>query len=104
VQAHPVPARRVQQHSGRWTMTGTVPVARVEGEAPLPEFPGRMQAIQDMKTMAGSPDADVAMRSASRHLAHGFRVLGRHAFREPMKEKPNVQYSFRRDRLGWPSP
>ena len=26
----------VQQHSGDWTMTGKVPVARVEGEPPLP--------------------------------------------------------------------
>jgi hypothetical protein len=26
----------VQQHSGDWTMTGKVPVARVEGEMPLP--------------------------------------------------------------------
>jgi len=26
----------VQQHSGDWTMTGKVPVARVEGETPLP--------------------------------------------------------------------
>jgi hypothetical protein len=26
----------VQQHSGDWTMMGKVPVARVEGETPLP--------------------------------------------------------------------
>jgi hypothetical protein len=26
----------VQQHSGDWTMTDKVPVARVEGEPPLP--------------------------------------------------------------------
>jgi len=26
----------VQQHSGDWTMTGKVPVARVEGALPLP--------------------------------------------------------------------
>ncbi len=26
----------VQQHSGDWTMTGKVPVERVEGETPLP--------------------------------------------------------------------
>jgi hypothetical protein len=26
----------VQQHSGDWTMTGKVPVARVEGQPPLP--------------------------------------------------------------------
>jgi hypothetical protein len=26
----------VQQHSGDWTMTGKVPVARVEGQKPLP--------------------------------------------------------------------
>ena len=54
-----------------------------QGQALLPEFPGRMEAIQDMRTMAGSPDADIAMRSASRNLAHGFCVLGFHAFREP---------------------
>jgi hypothetical protein len=97
-------ARLVQQHSGRWAMTGTVPVARVEAKALLPELPGRMEAIQDARTMAGSPDADIAMRSASRNLAHGFCVLGFQAFREPMKEKPNVQYSFSRNRLGWASP
>ena len=96
--------KSVQQHSGDWAMTGKVPVARVEGQMLSPELPERMEAIQDTKTMAGSPDADVALRSASRNLAHGFCVLGRHAFREPMKEKPNVQYSFRRNRLGWPSP
>jgi hypothetical protein len=99
-----LPARLVQQHSGDWAMTGKVPVARVEGQAPLPVLLGRMEAIQDTKTMAGSPDADIAMRSASRNLAHGFCVLRCHAFREPMKEKPNVQYSFSRNRLGWASP
>jgi hypothetical protein len=99
-----MPAQFAQQHSGYWAMTGTVPVARVEGQALLPALLERMKAIQDAKTMAGSPDADVAMRSASRNLAHGFCVLGRHASREPMKEKPNVQYSFSRNRLGWPSP
>jgi hypothetical protein len=63
-----------------------------------------MKAIQHIKTMAGSQDADFALRSASRNLAHGFFVLAFHAFRETMKEDRNVQYSFSRDRLGWTSP
>jgi hypothetical protein len=99
-----MPAQFAQRHSGYWAMTGTVPVARVESHALLPAILGRMEAIQDAKTMAGSPDAQVALRPASRNLAHGFCVLGSHAFREPMKEKLNVQYSFSRNRLGWPSP
>jgi hypothetical protein len=96
--------KSVQQHSGDWTMTGKVPVARVEGQQLLPATIGRMKAIQHIKTMAGSPDADLILRSASRNLAHGFCALVFHAFREPMKENRNVQYSFSRDRLGWPSP
>jgi hypothetical protein len=63
-----------------------------------------MKAIHHVKTMAGSPDAEFASRSASRNLAHGFHVLAFHAFRETMKEDRNVQYSFSRDRLGWASP
>jgi hypothetical protein len=63
-----------------------------------------MKAIQPIKTMAGSPDAEFALRSVSRNLAHGFNVLVFHAFRETMKEDRNVQYSFSRDRLGWASP
>jgi hypothetical protein len=62
----------VQQHSGDWAMAGKVPVARVEGQAPLPATIGRMKVIRHIKTMAGSPDADLALRSASRNLAHGF--------------------------------
>jgi hypothetical protein len=34
-----------------------------------------MKANQHIETMAGSPDADFASRSASRNLAHGFYVL-----------------------------
>jgi hypothetical protein len=34
-----------------------------------------MKAIQPIKTMAGSPEAEFALRSASRNLAHGFNVL-----------------------------
>ena len=64
----------------------------------------RMDAILEPKTMAGSQDAGVALRPASCHLAHGFLFWGRPAFREPMKEDRNVQYSFSRDRLGWTSP
>jgi hypothetical protein len=58
-------------------ITGKVPV-RLE----------RMDAIRNIKTMAGSPDADRV--SASRNLAHGFYVLGAPFFREPMKEDPHV--------------
>jgi hypothetical protein len=39
-----------------------------------------MEAIPNMKTMAGSPGADFSTRSAPRHLAHGFYVSGFHAF------------------------
>jgi hypothetical protein len=52
--------------------TGKVPV-RLE----------RMDAIRNMRAMAGSPDADLASRSVSRHLAHGFCVLGRPSFVNP---------------------
>jgi hypothetical protein len=45
-------------------VTGTVPVTSE-----------RMDAIRNIKTMAGSPDADL-LRSGSRHLAHGFCVFG----------------------------
>ena len=50
----------VQQHSGDWTMTGKVPVARVEDQELWPATIGRMKAIRHIKTMAGSPDADFA--------------------------------------------
>jgi hypothetical protein len=96
--------KSVQQHSGDWAMTGKAPVARVEGQELLPATLGRMKAIRHIETMAGSPDADFATRSASRNLAHGFFVPGFHAFREPKKEDRNVQDSFSRNRLGWPSP
>jgi hypothetical protein len=77
--------------------------AGIEGLKLLPATLGRMKAIQHIKTMAGSPDADRPLRAASRNLAHGFFVPVFHAFREPMKEDRNVQYSFSRNRLGWPS-
>jgi hypothetical protein len=48
-----------------------------------------MDAIRNMKTMAGSPDADPF--SASRHLAHGFCVSGAPSFADLMKEDINVQ-------------
>ncbi|MDE1936440.1 hypothetical protein, partial [Bradyrhizobium sp.] len=60
----------------------------------------RMDAILKPETMAGSPDADAASRSASRHLAHGFSFLWRLFFRKHMKEDFDVQYPFSRDRLG----
>jgi hypothetical protein len=50
----------------------------------------RMDAIRNIKTMAGSPDADRGLRSASRNLAHGLCVSGDPFFREPMKEDHNV--------------
>jgi hypothetical protein len=36
----------------------------------------RMDAILKPETMAGSPDADAALRAASGHLAHGFLFCG----------------------------
>jgi hypothetical protein len=53
----------VQQQSGRWAGQG----ARTTE---------RMDAIRNIKTMAGSPDADRKLRSASRNLAHGLCVSG----------------------------
>jgi hypothetical protein len=50
-----------------------------------------MDAILKPETMAGSPDADAAMRPASRNLAHGFLFFWRLFFRKPMKEDHNVQ-------------
>jgi hypothetical protein len=52
----------VQQQSGGWAKRAGA--RATEG----------MDAIQSMKTMAGSPDAGL-IRSASRNLAHGFFVL-----------------------------
>jgi hypothetical protein len=81
----------VQKQSGNWTMTGKVPVARRDPPK-IPATIGRMDAIQNTRAMAGSPDADFATsRTASCRLAHGFCVLdfsvfGRHVLREPMKE------------------
>jgi hypothetical protein len=54
----------------------------------VPVRPERMDAIRNIKTMAGSPDADRV--SASRNLAHGFCILDVRFFREPMKENQNV--------------
>jgi hypothetical protein len=45
-----------------------------------------MDAILKPETMAGSPDADAAMRAASRRLAHGFLFYGVSSFRKLMKE------------------
>jgi hypothetical protein len=47
------------------------------GQGKMPVTAERMDAIRNMKTMAGSPDADLALRSASRNLAHGLCVFGR---------------------------
>jgi hypothetical protein len=65
----------VQQQSGDWAIRGQVSVARTEGWTALARTNGRMNTIQHIKTMAGSPDADFALRSASRNLAHGFMCL-----------------------------
>jgi len=53
-------------------LTGKVPVTTE-----------RMDAIRNIKTMAGSPDADLPIRSASRRLAHGFCFWGCHSFANP---------------------
>ena len=63
----------VQQQSGRWAGQDA---RTTEG----------MDAIRSIKTMAGSPDAEFVLRSASRNLAHGLCVLGLTFLREPMKE------------------
>jgi hypothetical protein len=65
---------RVQQQSGGWAMTGQMPVPS-EG----------MDAIQNLKTMAGSPDADTAtivVASVSQSCAWSLRS-GVHAFVNP---------------------
>jgi hypothetical protein len=46
------------------------------GQGKMPVTAERMDAIRNMKTMAGSPDADLVLRSASRNLAHGLCVFG----------------------------
>jgi hypothetical protein len=51
--------KSVQQQSGRWAGQ----------DAQMTE---RMDAIRNIKTMAGSPDVDHVLRSASRHLAMVF--------------------------------
>jgi hypothetical protein len=79
---------KVQQQSGRWAVNGQVPV-----------YDGRMDAIRNAKTMAGSPDADqIGQRPAILRMV--FVFLRRTCFREPMKEDRNVQYPFSGDRLG----
>jgi hypothetical protein len=50
-----------------------------------------MDAILKPETMAGSPDADAALRPASRNLAHGFLFFGVSSFVKPMKEDHHVQ-------------
>jgi hypothetical protein len=51
--------KSVQQQSGRWAGQ----------DAHMTEG---MDAIRNIETMAGSPDADQVLRSASRHLAMVF--------------------------------
>jgi hypothetical protein len=60
----------VQQQSGRWAGR----------DARTTE---RMDAIRNIKTMAGSPDADLTLRSASRNLAHGLCVSSGRSFVNP---------------------
>jgi hypothetical protein len=69
--------KNVQQQSGRWAGQ----------DARTTE---RMDAIRNTKTMAGSPDADLILRSASRNLAHGLCVSAIRCFVKPMKEDHNV--------------
>jgi hypothetical protein len=42
----------------------------------VPVTAERMDAIRKIKTMAGSPDADLVLRLASRNLALGLCVFG----------------------------
>jgi hypothetical protein len=57
----------VQQHSGDWTMTGKVPVARDGGEPPLPVPTGRMMPSrtsrpwQDRRTLIDRCDQRLAI-------------------------------------------
>ncbi|MGE0287640.1 MAG: hypothetical protein AB7I42_15040 [Bradyrhizobium sp.] len=62
---------RVMDHASK--TSGSNPAA---GQGKVPETDERMDAIRNSKTMAGSPDADRQLRSASRHLAHGLLVSG----------------------------
>jgi len=71
--------RNVQQQSGGWTMTGKG-ARRAGRQCNKARTVEGMEAIPNIKTMAGSPGADLAMRPAPRHLAHGFCVSGFHAF------------------------
>jgi hypothetical protein len=93
-----------QQHSGDWAMTGKVPVARVKGHEGFCPANRKDEAIQHFKTMAGSPGAAFAKATSAPQSCAWFCVSEFRAFRETMKEKLNVQYSFSRDRLGWTSP
>jgi hypothetical protein len=54
----------------------------------VPVRPERMDAIRDIKTMAGSPVADLTI-SVSQSCAW-FLCFERPLFREPMKEDHNV--------------
>jgi hypothetical protein len=49
----------------------------------VPVTTERMDAIRNIKTMAGSPDAELSIRSASRRLAHGFCIWRSHSFVNP---------------------
>jgi hypothetical protein len=64
----------------REVTSGSDPAA---GQGKVPVTDERMDAIRNLKTMAGSPDADRLVRSASRHLAHGLFVFGRPALVNP---------------------
>ncbi len=59
--------------NGTSRAAGSDPAA---GQGKVPVTDERMDAIRNIKTMAGSPDADRHFRSASRHLAHGLFVFG----------------------------
>jgi hypothetical protein len=90
VRAKSGPHDNVQQHSGDWTMTGKVPVARA-GSQELPATIGRMDAILNARAMAGSPDADFAdVADSVSPSCDGFCISGVASFREPMKENHDV--------------
>ena len=77
-------------------MAGKVPVGRRRALEGWPAAIGRMNAIQLVKTMAGSPDADARLQGAisvSPSCAW-FSGLARSCLREPMKEPRNVRYPY----------
>jgi len=66
-----------QGHHPEWIMSQQTSSSNpAAGQGKVPVTVERMDAIRNIKTMAGSPDADLVSRSASRNLAHGLCVFG----------------------------